>query len=511
MSFFKKAAAAFLAGVVALSANTLVFAQADSGSGQSPLKLELRLDEALQIAYDNNLSIKAAHYAPQIAQKLYEASRGIYVPSLSVFGGYSDSAAPLSSRDSLLAGGIERLKEKGYTTSAELGGKLPLGTSVSLYAEGKRVENDFTAFRPEYSGNYGVKIVQPLLKNAGTGVNNIDIDKNRIEKKISEYVEREIIIDTLATVEKTYWQIVLLQRSHELAKQLHGLAEKLYEETDAKVKAGVVSELELVQAQAGVAQRREVILTTQKNLLNTSNIMENLLGSVHECEEFLPLDKPQVVAGDYPVGKYLKLALDARPDYIAEKLRLEKIQKDVRFYKNQILPAVNVEGGVTFLGIGESAGDFRSSVGDSENREWNVGLRVSRALWLKSERNMLDSVKLQEKNQKVKIRQLEDRIRTEVENAVFSIKTNRARVKAAEQSLVYSKRALDAENTKYEYGKSTPKRVLDYQLDYVQAEVAKIEAVVDYKNSVVDLKRLCGIMPHGVGGVSAENSKAQEA
>ena len=79
---------------------------------------------------------------------------------------------------------------------------------------------------------------------------------------------------------------------------------------------------------------------------------------------------------------------------------------------------------------------------------------------------------------------------TEVTNAVVTARNGIERVQAAQAARELAERQLNAENEKFAVGMSTNYLVIQAQRDLATAQNNELQAILNYRNSLVELDRL---------------------
>jgi outer membrane protein TolC len=88
------------------------------------------------------------------------------------------------------------------------------------------------------------------------------------------------------------------------------------------------------------------------------------------------------------------------------------------------------------------------------------------------------------------VRQIEPQVATDVTNAAVTVQSNIERVQASQVARSLAEQQLDAENKKFEVGMSTIYQVVQVQRDLATAQNNELQAILAYRNSVVELERL---------------------
>src|ERR1051325_3154548 len=85
-----------------------------------------------------------------------------------------------------------------------------------------------------------------------------------------------------ATVEQTYWEVVFANENLKVAEAALKAAQNLLAENRAKAKAGVMSIVDVLQAEAAVASRVEQILVADKTIRDQEDQLRRLLNPGEE-------------------------------------------------------------------------------------------------------------------------------------------------------------------------------------------------------------------------------------
>jgi len=81
-------------------------------------------------------------------------------------------------------------------------------------------------------------------------------------------------------------------------------------------------------------------------------------------------------------------------------------------------------------------------------------------------------------------------VATEVTNAVLTAQSNTERVQAAQAARELAQKQLEAEQSKFEVGMSTNYNVIQSQRDLATAQNNELQAILNYRKSLVELERL---------------------
>jgi outer membrane protein TolC len=280
-------------------------------------------------------------------------------------------------------------------------------------------------------------------------------------------------------------------------------ARTLLSENRKRVQVGVLSPLDVTQAEAGVAEREEAVIIAARTIRDNENTLKRLI--TQDVTEFsgqtlLPVDYPKFEAVDLTVANHIRTALETRPDYTAAKLELERRNILVKFNRNQLLPQVDLQGSYGLSGAGSTAGRVADQVGNADFPAWGVGVTLSFPLGNRQERAGYHIARLQSDQQIVTLKRLEQDIIVAVDNAVRLVESNLKRIEATEAASRLALESFKAEETKLRAGSSTSFLVLQAQAQLAAARSAEIRARTDYAESLTALAQTEGttLRRHGI-------------
>jgi outer membrane protein TolC len=104
-----------------------------------------------------------------------------------------------------------------------------------------------------------------------------------------------------------------------------------------------------------------------------------------------------------------------------------------------------------------------------------------------SARNRYQSSKAEKEQSILRLKNFEQTVMIEVDDALKQAQTSFQRVDATRQARAFAELALDAEQRKFESGRSTSFFVLQYQRDLTAARYQEIRALAEYNNTLAQL------------------------
>lgn len=457
---------------------------------QTNVTKALTIHECIERAMANNLDIQIERINPTIQSWGVVREQGAFEPSLAGQATYSDATTPLDPVQAT-ALGLGTLDNQTLHFSTGLIGKLPTGTQYNLNAFDDRSSGTLSS-NFVFTGTAGISLTQPLLRNFGLDPNTANLRIARKNKTIAAEQFELQAINTISDVQNAYYELVFAVENHKATIEDLNRAKALLADTRKRVEVGVMSPLDVTQAEAGVAEREVAVITSERAIRDGENALKRLISQ--DVSEFrgmalLPVDYPLVEMVETDVAGSTRTALEMRPDFLRAKQELEKQGIVVKFNRNQLWPQVDLQGSYGLNGRGGTFGSLADNVGTTENPQWAVGVVLTIPLGNRVARANYQTALLQEQQAVINLKRLEQNIVVGVDNIVGAVQTNLKRVDATHVASRLARESLKAEETKLRAGTSTSFLVLQAQSDLAAALSAEIRARADYSRSLVELAR----------------------
>ena len=182
-------------------------------------------------------------------------------------------------------------------------------------------------FNPAYTGGLALTLTQPLLRNAGIDINKTFIRVAQNNATVEEHVFRDRVLTVLATVEQTYWEVVFTNENLKVAEAALKAAQELLASNRAKAKAGIMSIVDVLQAEAAVASRVEQVLVADKTIRDQEDQLRRLLNPAEEDLRqdlrLTLLDQPVVSLEPISLQEAIDTAIEHRPEMVQAKKNIE--------------------------------------------------------------------------------------------------------------------------------------------------------------------------------------------
>jgi outer membrane protein TolC len=473
----------------------------------------LTLDEATARALERNLELAVERLNPQTFDLNIARLDALYRPTLTSIVGQRALVRPPTNQ--LNGGNI--VQDDTTTYNAGITQALRWGGGeVSLqFNNNKQVtSNIFANFNPTYNSNFNATLVQPLLRGFLIDNTRQQLRVTALNRDISEIQLRGTIATTLARVRNTYWELVYAIDALDVARGSLELAERLVADNRARVEVGTMAPLDVVQAEAEVATRRQVVAQAEATWRTSELELKRLI--VNGTDDPLwrasinPTDRPTFAAEALNVEAAVRRALDTRTDLAQARKTLESNDVTLRFLNNQRLPFVDLTanygvqglGGTQFIrqgtGLGSSVigtipGGYSNAFNSLFGRDyptWTAQLNVTYPIGASAADAQYARGRVQRNQSAAQLRALELTVATEVTNAALQVENGLKRYEAAQAAQMLAQTRLEAEQSRFDVGLSTNFFVVQAQRDLATAQSSALRALLDYRQALVDYQRV---------------------
>jgi outer membrane protein len=501
-------------------------------------QVTLTLDEAVQRALDRNLDIAVERLAPQALDFSLAALRANFLPTVTSTVAQRSQVNPPTSQ---LNGG-QRVSNETVTYNAGLVQDLPWGGgrfAVQWNNSRNNTSNIFANFNPSFVANVTGSMTQPLLRGFGTDPVRQQLRITQINRDISEVQLRATITSTLASVRSSYWDFVFATQALDVARNSLALAEKLVDDNRVRVEAGAMAPIDVVEAEAEAASRRQVLAQVEATAQTTELALKRLIVEGTQdplwSARIVATDRPQFRPGPVNIQGAIVNALDRRTDLDQARRQLESSDVTLGYLRNERLPALDAVasyglqglGGTQFIRQGSGLGsqivdtvpggylDALSAIRRASFPTWNIALNLSYPLFTSAADAQFARARVQRNQALAQIKALELQVATDVTSVGLQVESTLKRVEAATAARGLAERRLQAEQSKFEVGLSTNFFVVQAQRDLQDAQIAELRALLDYQQAQVEFERVQetslqrgGITLIGSGGVGAAGARA---
>lgn len=479
----------------------------------------LTMDEAVKAALDHNLNIEVTRLNPQINDLAYASIASIYNPALTSQVSTQSQTSPSSTS---IAGGAaasavengQTLFNGGLTQNMRWGGG---GYAITLNNAKNTTNNTTSFFNPAYNTNWSAQYTQPLLRGFRIDATRQALKVTKLTRDVSDVELKALITNMLSNVREAYWNYEFSVQSVDVAQQSVDLATQLVSDNQTRVQVGTMAPIDVVQAQSQLATARQNLVAAQSTMRTNELALKQLIvaGTADPLWNATidPVDRPMFTPENIDVQAAVRRALSERTDLTIAKKNVEANDITVKYLKDQLLPQADLVanyglvglGGTQLIRAGTGVGqannpiigtipggyaDALSSLWGGGFPRWTIQLNLSYPLGNSSQEVNVARSRIQLNQAAAQMRQVELQIATEVTNAATTVQSNIERVQAAQAARDLAQQQLEAERSKFQVGMSTNYLVIQAQRDLATAQNNELQAILNYRNSLVELDRL---------------------
>jgi outer membrane protein TolC len=452
--------------------------------------LELSLQEALEIALRENLSLRQEALRARAAQARALTEEGAFDPALEASLTLSRE---LRSTASLLAPSETHTTE-GYLA---LKGKLRQGATYELVWEQERVWSNlgFLLLNPYYSSELRLVLTQPLFKDRGRAVQEARLKAAQAGAEAAELQSLQKAQEVALRVIQAYWELYYRGEALRVARLSLRLARETLKETRAKVQEGLLPPVEALAAEAEVYAAEKALAEARGGLQDAQDRLRLLLGLSDWQRPLRCADEPRLP--QEPPEVSLKEVLRRRPQYQAARRRLREKELLRRFYANQRLLELNLYASAGLNGLGPSYGEGLQELFSGEFYSWQAGLVLSLPLGGRQAQGQYEQALAEEQEAALRLREVELSITREVLKARRALQVALKALEAARKRSLAVQERYKAERERFKVGMATLRETLNYQVRYTRALLQHKRALVDAVLAQAALKKALGILLEG--------------
>lgn len=455
--------------------------------------LNLTLEEARRSALAHNLDLQVALVDPAIARERVNEEAARFNTIFDLSARYEDGRQSTGSR-------VSTQESKNFRITPGLRVPMRTGGELSIQPFISRVEqdNEFAQVPEFYSAGATVSISQPLLRNAGRWVNLASLRIANYEAQGSLARTKLEAISQLAEVERAYWQLYASRAALTVRVQQLELANSQLATAQRRVEQGASPQVEVDRSRAGVAQRVDVLIQAQNEVLDRQRALKAIMNTPG-----LSLDTPTALVPQTTPDP-IELVLDrAQLQAAANTNRMELLDLEMQLAadaarilqdRNAALPDLRFLASYGASGLDADFGNAVDNAVDRQSRDWSVGASLSMPLDNEAARARLRSSLLRHLQRGTSKQSRELAIQRQVLRACDNLETAWQRILATRLASIAAGTALASEQRQFDIGKSTSTQVLDSASSLAEAQLSEIQALTDYQIAMVELSLATGTL-----------------
>ncbi len=454
----------------------------------APLELsaELSVERAVMLALHNNRDLQLRQLTPVITGAFEQIERGAFDPEMFAEASYFKEDSSETSRSSGEQFSVSARETAG---SAGLRQRLPTGTTVAATIIQERTISNRAP--EQQAARLGLSVTQALLRGFGPAVNLASVRQAELETLASLDELRGFTEALLADTEIAYWHLSLAEQEIAIFEKSLQLVRQQREEIELSIEVGLLPEIEAAAVLAEEALRVQALIDARSQLEDRRLRLLRLISPAANGDfdrQLVATSEPRIALQPiFDLDDRLRLAVQARPDLSEARLRLRQNRLETVVTRNGLLPRLELFIALGKTGFGDTFSASFREMEDGDTNDLRVGVQLSHYLGNRAAkgRNLAAYAARQQAHEAIaNLRQL---VQLDVRLAVNEVERVRQQIDASRATRTYQEQTLNAENERFAVGATTALQVARAQRDLLQAQIAEVESIVDYRIALVQL------------------------
>ncbi len=427
----------------------------------------LNLEDSLQIAKQNNLTVQAAEQSLKSAKSQINIARSALLPRLSANANYTyfkDLQTSVISAD----GGF------GFATPGEEMGEMP---TPSADNEADLIE---LAFGAHHNVQGTVILTQPIF---AWGRYNYGYQAAKLQYEAAENDLITAYEKLRLDVSEAFYRVLIAQEFVDVANQSVELVKEQLKIAETSFTAGATTNFDVLRAKVQLANAESQLIRAKNGVRTAKNAFKTLLNMplTEQITVEGTFDTPQV---NIKLDELIEIALAKRPEITRSKLNEQAGEKQLSVSKTRSLPDLSFFSNYQF-----SHNERLTEM----NRIWSLGLQLNIPIFdgfasragVKQSESVLNQLQLGTK-------QITSAIEFEVRNAYLALLEAKTIIDVQRETVSQAEESVRIATIQFENGIITTVELSDTQLALMQAKVNRLQAQHDYVVGLAKLEKAIG-------------------
>ncbi|MFT7464582.1 MAG: outer membrane protein [Pseudohongiellaceae bacterium] len=484
--------------------------------------LELSLEDALVTSFENNLALATTRLDTEAALDGFRAAWGDFDAVFFMDASRQEDNRPPS--PSNFAGGVNlgsnpAVEIDTFVFRTGLRGMLTTGTTWQFDVGSTEFQRTVSGSPPatNFNADWRFSVTHPLLRGGSDDFAMTGVALAAHDVRIAALSGEDRANDIVQGVIQSYWNLVFAIQDAGTREKSVELANELLEITERKHAQGLQNRLDVITAEAELANRRQELLTA-RNTLEQSN--DDLFEQVFAPDtidgwrgKLLPVtDYAELPSDVRSVETAVVIALSHRPDILNAKVAVDRAQIELRRAENQGQSRLDLTGRVGINGQKSNLGQSYQNLADRRRHLAGITLSYEMSLGNRAAGYQERRRRIEWERSKVALREVELTAISEVRQESRNVALQKERVIATAETRRLRSEVYEGEKRRLENDLSTPFEVREDQRDLLEAIDNETRAQLDLATALTSYKAAQGDLLSLIGYVrdSANLSLDQE-
>ena len=501
-------------------------------------KLELSLEEAVELALENNMDITVQRYNVWMAETdILQAKSGghpqgtsgaliggssanipsvNFDPTVTASVAFDDLTSPVnnpftSGTGSTVTTSSLTSHSAQYFTQYSQGFATGATFNVSWSNTRASSTSPSNFFNPYVQSGLTASFSQQLLNGFGRFANRRQILIANNNKKIADLAFLQQAINAITSAINAYWELSYARENVKVQEQAVAVSEKLYSDNKKQLEIGTMAPLDVTRAASQLATNRQSLIVARTTELQNEQTLKNAISKNARAGNFvgveiIPTDHPGLpnTAEEPPFEEAVKVAMISRPDLQEMEYNVKNADIEARATAIALRPtasftaqygsqglagnSLNSSGATIYQGFGTA----QDQIFHNQFPDYSLSLNISIPIRNRSAQATNQRAVLQQRQIDAQLQQLQNTALLEVRNAYIALQQGRASLEAATKARELQTETFNAEQKKYRLGASTVYNVILTQRDLVAAQGTELRALADLAEAKANFARAIG-------------------
>jgi outer membrane protein TolC len=391
------------------------------------------------------------------------------------------TGVPLSGYPQLRLDSVVEAPTPLWGTTFFAGYRLGVGTFPEYYGE-----------RATWSGGeVRAGATVPVVRNGPIDRRRANLERAELGRRLAGLSVEQQRLELTRVASVRYWEWIAAGRRRELARELLQLAKVRDAQLAVRAKAGEVPTFDVQDNQRALVQREALLVQAQRSVEQAALELSLFVrapggGTRVPADEELPNTLPEPTA---PADVSVEAALERRPDLARVQAQRQQLEVELRFARNQLLPALDL-GVAVSQDLGRSPGAKYDSLGKPE-LELTASLDVPLLYRAPSGRVQVAQAALAKLDAQLGLAR--ERVAVDVRDASSSLEAARGRVVLARAEVTLTEQLERGERARFELGETNLLFVTLREQATAEARSRELDALLDAHRAAAALRAALGV------------------
>ena len=466
---------------------------------------DLTLEQAIAIALEKNLDLKATKVEPQLVDFQLAGARASFIPSMNA--GYTFGNSTTASNNTLE--GVTYLTDISQGFNGGVNHSLPwFGSSYQArFTNSRRTTNNITTrLNPSYSSQVSLDYSMPILSGFKMDNTRNQLRTLAITRQISDINVLAAVENLRNQVRVSYWALRSAIEQIEISKRALDIARQSFDQSRMRVEIGTSAPIDTVQFETAVFNQEQLLLAAQIGWRTAEINFKRLLASGRDDEIYNftlhPIDLPELSVQSVDIQAAMTKALAERTDLIVARRNIDSSNLSLEVSKSQTLPNLALTAGYRLTGQGGTQrlpdgsfvpggiADALSAIGGFDTPAWNLGFNLTYPLGMRSAKANYARSLLAVDQSLARLKASELNVQTEVVNAGLNVENTYKQHEAAQKARQAAERNAEAAQTRFDVGMATNFEVVQLQNQLTTSRLQELSRLIAYVNAVAEFDRV---------------------